>query len=251
MFSFLKDTNATQFYDGSAWTNLDTTGMVNPMTTTGDVIYSSSGTTPARLGIGTTGQVLTVAGGVPSWATAASGGGMTLISETVASANSSLSLSGIAGTYKQLLLAWSGIRHSGTGSAFAIRFNNDSGTNYYVSGFQASGTTLTVAGTDQTHLGGLASDVIYAFGESTNFGAITTDASGYLIIDNYASASKTKTVNWVVNFYDNSAGKYRSVNTNSFYNSTSAITSIDIVRISGAQTFTNQNNSTIRLYGVS
>lgn len=53
----------------------DSAGMTNPMTTTGDTIYSSSGSTPARLGIGTTGQVLTVAGGLPSWATPAAGGG--------------------------------------------------------------------------------------------------------------------------------------------------------------------------------
>jgi hypothetical protein len=50
------------------WTT-DASGMTNPMTTTGDTIYSSSGSTPARLGIGTTGQILTVAGGIPSWAT--------------------------------------------------------------------------------------------------------------------------------------------------------------------------------------
>jgi len=68
-FAYLKDTNVTTYYTGSAWANLDTTGMTNPMTTTGDTIYSSSGSTPARLGIGSTGQVLTVAGGVPSWAT--------------------------------------------------------------------------------------------------------------------------------------------------------------------------------------
>jgi hypothetical protein len=49
------------------WTT-PTAGMTNPMTTTGDTIYSSSGSTPARLGIGTTGQVLTVAAGLPSWA---------------------------------------------------------------------------------------------------------------------------------------------------------------------------------------
>jgi hypothetical protein len=72
-FAYLKDTNVTTYYTGSAWANLDTTGMTNPMTTTGDTIYSSSGSTPARLGIGSTGQVLTVAGGVPSWATPASG----------------------------------------------------------------------------------------------------------------------------------------------------------------------------------
>lgn len=52
----------------------DAAGMTNPMTTTGDTIYSSSGSTPARLGIGTTGQVLTVSGGVPTWAAPASGG---------------------------------------------------------------------------------------------------------------------------------------------------------------------------------
>ena len=56
----------------------DATGMTNPMTTTGDTIYSSSGSTPARLGIGSTGQVLTVAAGVPSWATPAGGGGKVL-----------------------------------------------------------------------------------------------------------------------------------------------------------------------------
>jgi hypothetical protein len=77
-FAYLKDTNVTTYYTGSAWANLDTTGMTNPMTTTGDTIYSSSGSTPARLGIGTTGQVLTVAAGVPSWSTPAGGGGKVL-----------------------------------------------------------------------------------------------------------------------------------------------------------------------------
>ena len=56
------------------WTT-SSAGMTNPMTTTGDTIYSSSGSTPARLGIGSSGQVLTVAGGVPTWATPAAGGG--------------------------------------------------------------------------------------------------------------------------------------------------------------------------------
>jgi hypothetical protein len=44
------------------------------LTTTGDTIYASSASTPARLGIGSTGQVLTVSGGVPVWATPAGGG---------------------------------------------------------------------------------------------------------------------------------------------------------------------------------
>jgi len=41
------------------------------LTTTGDTYYASAAATPARLGVGSTGQVLTVASGVPSWATPA------------------------------------------------------------------------------------------------------------------------------------------------------------------------------------
>ena len=37
-------------------------------TTTGDLIYASSANTPARLGIGSTNQFLSVSGGVPTWA---------------------------------------------------------------------------------------------------------------------------------------------------------------------------------------
>jgi len=42
-------------------------------TTTGDIIYASAANTPARLGIGSTDQVLKVTGGVPAWATLATG----------------------------------------------------------------------------------------------------------------------------------------------------------------------------------
>jgi hypothetical protein len=43
-------------------------------TTTGDLIYAASANTPARLGIGSTGNVLTVSGGVPVWSAPAGGG---------------------------------------------------------------------------------------------------------------------------------------------------------------------------------
>ena len=41
------------------------------LTTTGDIMYASSASNPARLGIGSSAQVLTVAAGIPSWATPA------------------------------------------------------------------------------------------------------------------------------------------------------------------------------------
>jgi hypothetical protein len=45
------------------------------MTTTGDIIYEASASTAARLPVGSAGQVLTVAGGIPSWATPSTGAG--------------------------------------------------------------------------------------------------------------------------------------------------------------------------------
>ena len=75
-------TIATAFTTAKTITLPDTTGTValtngvinNTLTTTtGDVIYASAANTPARLGIGSTSQVLTVTGGVPVWATPASG----------------------------------------------------------------------------------------------------------------------------------------------------------------------------------
>jgi hypothetical protein len=60
----------------SLGTSVDTTTKnLNPSTTLGDIEYrSSTANTNTRLGIGSTGQILTVAGGVPSWAAPAGGG---------------------------------------------------------------------------------------------------------------------------------------------------------------------------------
>jgi hypothetical protein len=125
-FAYLKDTNVTTYYTGSAWANVDTTGMTNPMTTTGDIIYSSSGSTPARLGIGTSGQVIGIAAGVPAWTTPASGGGMTLIS-TTSLTGSSIDLTSIAGTYVDLRVEISDYYPSAD-AILQFRINNDTST---------------------------------------------------------------------------------------------------------------------------
>ena len=57
---------------------------LNPMTTTGDIIYEASASTAARLPVGSTGQVLTVAGGIPSWATPATGAGTITVTDFTA-----------------------------------------------------------------------------------------------------------------------------------------------------------------------
>jgi hypothetical protein len=47
---------------------------LNPMTTVGDMIYEGTGPTATRLPIGTSGQILTVSGGIPSWQNAPASG---------------------------------------------------------------------------------------------------------------------------------------------------------------------------------
>jgi hypothetical protein len=77
---------------------------LQPGTTLGDLAYSSAtANTNTRLGIGSTGNVLTVTGGVPVWAAPAAGAGMTLISTTSLSGGTT-SLTSISGAYVDLAL---------------------------------------------------------------------------------------------------------------------------------------------------
>jgi hypothetical protein len=50
-----------------------TTPTISTATTNGDILYGTGSGALARLGIGTTGQVLNVSAGVPAWATVSSG----------------------------------------------------------------------------------------------------------------------------------------------------------------------------------
>jgi hypothetical protein len=118
-----KNTNADMDF---VWAT-DASGMTNPMTTTGDTIYSSSGSTPARLGIGSTGQVLTVSGGIPAWTTPAAGGKVlqvvqaTTATETTISTTTytdtglSATITPTSATSKILVLTSQASRASGSG----------------------------------------------------------------------------------------------------------------------------------------
>jgi hypothetical protein len=149
-FAYLKDTNVTTYYTGSAWANLDTTGMTNPMTTTGDTIYSSSGSTPARLGIGTAGQVLQVNSGAtaPEWATPASGGGMTLLNGPSGTTftGSTLTINITPTGYKSLKIYLKGV-YATADATMQLRFNGDTGSNYSYVTVRSGPSQVTSAST--------------------------------------------------------------------------------------------------------
>lgn len=81
-----------------------TTKALNPSTTLGDIEYrSSTANTNTRLGIGTSGQVLTVSGGVPAWVSASSGS-MTQLGTTTTLSGASTTVSFTATGYKNLYI---------------------------------------------------------------------------------------------------------------------------------------------------
>ena len=121
-----------------------TTKALNPSTTLGDVEYrSATANTNSRLGIGTTGQVLSVVGGVPAWATL-SGAGLTwtLLNTggTAMTGSSTVTISGISNK-EYLMVTVLGASTGTSQDEFRFRINADSGSNYQVAGLDISSAT--------------------------------------------------------------------------------------------------------------
>lgn len=199
-------------------------------TTTGDIIYASSANNPARLGIGSTGNVLTVSGGVPTWAAPAASGGVTLIQRYVPNNSEvQLAFTSISNTYKHLLLVWTGINTLGN---FVIRLNNDSGSNY---------SHDSVSG--DTSLGDRS------FTATPNQGANEHSAHGYAWIYDANSTSYWKQYVTEKANYSNTYG-WQDTHYQGMWRSTSAVSSIYIV-CDNSTTLTAVTGGSVALYGVS
>jgi hypothetical protein len=215
----------------------------------GDLVVGNATNDSGVLAVGSTDQVLTVDSSTATglkWATA-SAGGMTLISETVASALTSLSFTSL-GNYKQLLLIWRGIQHSTTSTEFNIRLNNDSASNYTVTQMYSSNAVNGFLRSSYTSITG---DNVPAFGYDANSSDLARQAGGWILIDNYTSTSKFKSISGQWSYTEASGVTMAAFQHQGVYRSTSAVTSIDIYRGSGTATFSNTSNTTIRLYGLS
>jgi hypothetical protein len=97
---------------------------LQPGTTLGDLAYSSAtANTNTRLAVGSTGNVLTVAGGVPTWAAPAAGGGMTLLStSTLTTTSNTISITPTG--YEQLLILVYNAAASTSGREITMAFNS-------------------------------------------------------------------------------------------------------------------------------
>ena len=117
------------------------------VTTSGDVIYATGSSAVTRLGIGSTGQVLTVSGGVPSWATpTASASGMKFINSTSFTTQSSVTVDSVFSStydYYEIILSTTGSVADDLAMQFRTGGVTNTNSNYYTQELQADSTTVS------------------------------------------------------------------------------------------------------------
>jgi len=205
---------------------------LQPGTTLGDLAYSSAtANTNTRLGIGSTGNVLTVAGGVPTWAAPASAGGYTLLASGSLS-GSSLAVTSLSTAYRDLVFIMRDFYcNSDTGLYFRV---NATSSIYY----SARGTyeNPNIAAT-QTYF------------EPTGSSVDSRDANSafYWRIFDYANTSSMKMGEAFIANGHSAGSNLNFIYSNSLINTTSAVTQLNLQTDSGGVTF---SGGTYEVYGV-
>lgn len=202
--------------------------------TTGDILYSSATNTLAKLGIGSAGQVLTVASGLPSWAAANANSMTTLASGSLSTSSSALNLTSISGTYNKLVLyIWNFVTATDADSV-KCQLNSDTATRYRRS------TTYGASGA-QT----FTADHVVVVDNMDNSNANRNFIK--LEIDNYAQTNCGKFIDIKSIYADSTTSTSGSTTVAlGMYNQTGAITAINIFTGGGG----NWTSGSYALYGV-
>jgi hypothetical protein len=220
-----------------------TTKNLNPETTLGDIAYrSSTSNVNTRLGIGSTGQVLTVAGGVPSWATAAtpsSGANWSLLNSggTALTGAQTVTVSGISSKDK-IFIAIVGAGSENASATIAVRLNTDTGANY-----SNYGNAIIVGSSyADTNIRALNQTNDTGINISLNSNNIASTVTGYCLITG-CNSSGLKVYNYSGGVTANGGNNNRHYNAGGFYNSASTISSISIFSTTG-----NLDEGTVYVY---
>jgi hypothetical protein len=180
-FAFTKDNNSLWYYTGSAWAASGATGDIEGVTAgtgltgggtsgtvtlslstpvsatnggtaqttyaTGDLLYASATDTLTKRTIGTTGQILTVSGGLPTWATpTASTSGLTKIASGTFANESSVAIDNVFSSTYRNYVAYLQVYAGTATDDFQMQFRyagpTTQTTTYYGSGLVTQGVML-------------------------------------------------------------------------------------------------------------
>jgi hypothetical protein len=233
-----QDSEPTSPTEGQLW--LDTNGTLattaftekSTLTTTGDIYYASAADTPARLGIGSAGNILTVSGGVPAWS-APSSGSMTQLA-TGSFSGTNLQLASISTAYKDLRLViqdW----YMATDNSLFVQLNNVTTTSYQNIFFRTGTSTVT---TDLANANGYIG--------VGNQDASDTNSFAVLTIFDYANTNTHKLMQGYAYSYTGAGAHQVGFSMTAMTSGTAAVTEIDLFG-SGNPTLTQ---GTYFLYGV-
>jgi hypothetical protein len=176
--------------------------------TAGDMIYASALNTLSKLGIGTTGNVLTVSGGVPIWAAPATSGTVTSIATNNGITGGTITTTGTIGL---ATIAANSVLANTTGSS-AVPIANTLGTVT-----EATSSVLTLSGWSDATIGSPTIQVIKATGS----------VSGYLSSTDWTTFNGKQSALTFANSIQNTSGTVNLVGDstspgNSFYYGTNS-----------------------------
>jgi hypothetical protein len=207
-----------------------TTKALNPSTTLGDIEYrSSTANTNTRLGIGTTGQVLAVSGGVPAWSTVSSGG-MTLLSTTTLS-GASTTISSISQDYKRLII-------------YVYQVTNNTANGVFYSVPNDDGGLFTGIYLNTTTFGNTNADAAYLTWNGDQGLRTSNNNAWTMEIENYSGTSLNKTIR-INGHYLNASSATRGYTLFGTYLTATAISSIKFQNAGGSF-----SAGTVEIYGV-
>jgi hypothetical protein len=199
----------------------------NVATTKGDLIAAPSANNFSRLAVGSNGQVLTADStqtlGV-KWASAGGGGAWTLLNTSTIAGAGGFDISGISGSYNDLILVLIGrTPYGGTsGDDVATRLNNDGGANYYRQiNLANSGSISTSEYIGQSWI--YSSKIPGSGGLTNHFGAHE------MVIYGYASTSWKKVVTWTgFEAYNKTTGTFYWGSGGALWDNTAAVTRVQV-----------------------
>lgn len=212
-----------------------------PLTTKGD-LYGFS-TVPARVAVGTNGQVLTAdstaTNGV-AWATAAAGGLTLLSTTTITGTPTTVTVSSIDQTYKSLQIWIQGVTSVADGGMW-LRINGVTGATYNYAAVSGDGGADWATDTTGVRITGA--------GASRWLQGTPNQRSSIIVeIPDYATTSFAKMMNYSGVYSNSNVGQFISVN------GSGAARPATAVAVTSFSIFNNDssfNAGTIKVYGVS